>query len=61
MDDQEYEIDAIIDYHIENSKKRYLVKWKFFPKSEATWEPEKKLKNCQRAIEKFHKFSKVSF
>ena len=35
----------ILDKKVVNRKKLYLVWWRGYPKSEATWEPEKQLKD----------------
>lgn len=32
---------------------KYLVLWKGFPVDEATWEPEKNMRNCQEKINEF--------
>ena len=58
---KEYEVERIIDEKVENNVKRYLVLWKNWPISDASWEREASLtnapellaewKNIQRKIE----------
>ncbi|KAG2392034.1 hypothetical protein C9374_013519 [Naegleria lovaniensis] len=39
LGEDEYFVKAILDHKIENGKKKYLIHWKGYPKSESTWEP----------------------
>jgi hypothetical protein len=38
-----WEVDRVIGRRVEKRKVEYLIKWKGYPKSEATWEPENNL------------------
>lgn len=49
--ESEYEVEKILN----ESDGKFLVKWKGYPLSEATWEPEKNLKNCKELINQFRK------
>ena len=54
---EEYEVEEIL-----NSKKgkglrgtlRYLVKWKGYPITEATWEPKANVIHARKAVQDFH-------
>ena len=50
-----YEVEHILDQKGEGQEARYLVKWKGFPDSAATWEPLSNLTNCARALRHFRK------
>ena len=39
-DEGEFEIEGIVNFKREGRKKLYLIKWKGFPDSDNTWEPE---------------------
>ena len=41
--EEQYEIEEILDHHGKGARRQYLVKWKGYPVSEATWEPRKEL------------------
>jgi hypothetical protein len=49
-----YEVDYIIDHKESDGEFEYLVKWKGYDKSEATWEPEKNI-NDPQPIERYFK------
>jgi Chromo (CHRromatin Organisation MOdifier) domain len=40
-DAEEYQVEAIINYHLYGNKRhlQYLIKWKGYPDSDNTWEP----------------------
>jgi hypothetical protein len=45
-DSETYEVEKILDHRVNaRGNRRFLVKWKGYPYSEKTWEPEKGL-NC---------------
>jgi len=56
-DEEEYEVEEILDKRKHYGKIQYLIKWKGYPLSEASWEPEKNL-NCPDLIKKFNKSNK---
>jgi len=41
-----------MDVHTRRGKREFFVKWKGFPKSKATWEPEDNL-SCNELVEEF--------
>lgn len=49
---EDYEVEAIIDEKTERGKKIYLVKWKGWPNSSNTWEPESSL-SCPDIVKKY--------
>lgn len=51
---QVYEVEKIIDSKRINGKKLYLVAWKDYPVSEATWEPLENLGNAKEAVKLFN-------
>ena len=56
--ENEYEVEDLLDSRI--SKKgcghlEYLVKWKNYPREDASWEPKENLANAQEIVDKFHR------
>jgi hypothetical protein len=41
--EEEYEVEAILDHRGGKCRRQYLVKWKGYPSSDATWEPRQAL------------------
>ncbi|KAL1116137.1 hypothetical protein AAG570_005632 [Ranatra chinensis] len=52
IDDDNYEVEAIIDDRKEGNKTHYLVLWKGCKREEATWECESDL-NCNQLLNKY--------
>ncbi|OUM69755.1 hypothetical protein PIROE2DRAFT_37875 [Piromyces sp. E2] len=50
--EEEYEVEEILDQRKHYRKIQYLVKWKGYPLSEASWEPEENL-NCPKLLKEF--------
>ncbi len=53
-DEEEYEVEEILDKRKHYGKIQYLIKWKGYPLSEASWEPETNL-NCPELLKEFNK------
>ena len=51
---EEYEVDKILDSRWHRRQLQYLVLWKGYPISEATWEPAQHLKNAPDVVHAFH-------
>jgi len=52
--EKEYKVEQILDKRTHYGKIQYLIKWKGYPLSEASWEPEENL-NCPKLLKKFNK------
>lgn len=50
-----FEVEHILDQQGDGPNARYLIKWKGFPESEATWEPSSNLTNCAQLLREFRK------
>jgi len=44
--EEEYEVEDIIDHRGSRHRRQYLVKWRGYPPSEATWETKTNLKHA---------------
>ena len=55
-EEEQWTVEKILDFRPDDDgEKKYLVHWKEYPESEATWEPIKHLEGATPEIEKFHK------
>ena len=56
IDDKvKYEVEEVLDSHLRRKRLYYLVKWKEYDISEATWEPASHLTNAPDLVAAFHK------
>ncbi|OUM70107.1 hypothetical protein PIROE2DRAFT_37586, partial [Piromyces sp. E2] len=54
-EEEEHEVvEKILDKRKHYGKIQYLIKWKSYPLSEASWEPKSNL-NCPEFLKKFEK------
>ena len=51
----EWEVEKILDSKFANNTLSYFVKWKNWPDSENSWEPEENLENASDEVANFHK------
>ena len=59
----EFEVEALVGYREigrdefrdNHFAQEWLVKWKGYPESENTWEPERNLRNCQQLLKESRK------
>ena len=59
VNDELFEVESIIDAKKVKNKVLYLVKWKNYPVSESTWEPETNLVGAQRILRDFKSRNKA--
>jgi hypothetical protein len=52
-DQEEYEVEAILNKRVRHRRSEYLVKWKGYDKSEATWQTRDDLANAQTILDEF--------
>ena len=51
--EEEYEVEAIIAWRKRGRTRQYLIKWKGYPTSDNSWEPESNLKRSRRLLETY--------
>jgi hypothetical protein len=49
------------DFQDDDFYQEWLVKWKGYPESENTWEPEANLQNCQQLLRKYRKQNNIHY
>ncbi len=54
LEDEDYEVETILDLQKKGRQWRYLVKWKGWPDSQNTWEPESNLTDCKSLVQRYH-------
>jgi hypothetical protein len=58
--DDIYTVEKIIDHKGPANKRLFLVKWRGYPTSENTWEPESNLLTCQELLAQYWSFRQAS-
>ena len=53
MNEEEYEVEAILDKKLVQHRLQYLVKWLGYPLHDATWKPLENLTNAQQILKDF--------
>ena len=51
--EEEYEVEAILKHKGKGARRLYLVTWKGYPITEASWEPESHLRNAPLILEDY--------
>ena len=51
--EEEYEVEAITGHRTRYGRKQFLVKWKGYPTSENSWEPERNLDHAQKLLKAY--------
>ncbi|XP_078735834.1 uncharacterized protein LOC144949695 isoform X1 [Lampetra fluviatilis] len=51
--DDEFEVEAILDWRVRRGRAEYLVKWSGYGAEENTWEPPENLANCPELLSNF--------
>ena len=51
--EEEYEVEAILRHKGKGARLLYLVMWKRYPITEASWEPESHLRNAPLILEDY--------
>jgi hypothetical protein len=53
--EEEFEVEAIIAHRRKGRRLQFLIKWKGYPTSDNSWEPQKNLKHTQDILSIYKK------
>jgi len=53
-EEEEYEVEKVVNKRVVKGKIQYFIKWKNFPDTDNTWEPDENLE-CPELIEQYEK------
>lgn len=51
----EFEVEQVLRHRLVDNGKEYLIKWKDYPHSENTWEPENHLVSCRQKLRQYQR------
>ena len=57
---EQYEVEAIRAHRGNGTRRRYLIKWKGYPTSGNSWEPESNLRNTQTILKAYKKLHQLA-
>ena len=57
--EEEYEVEAILNHRQYRGKRQYLIKWKGYPSSENTWEPQTNLERSEQLLKEYKRTHKL--
>lgn len=52
-EEEVFEVEAILDYRVNEGKEEFKVKWKGFSMKDCTWEPSINLEGCMDVVKDF--------
>ena len=57
--EEQWEVESIVKHRGTGKRREYFIKWKGYPSSEDTWEPERHLKNARTILNNYKKRHKL--